>query len=211
MKISDVKNVYCVGRNYVAHANELGNQVPTRPMLFLKPTHALVEAEGQTILLPGGRGPVHYEVEVVISLARAYEDGLTVDDLIDSMAIGIDFTLRDVQSSLKETGQPWLPAKGFLNSGVLAPFFPFAGEADCKAKDFSLRQNGNEVQRGNISNMIFDLQTILRFVAHNYGLGAGDIIYTGTPAGVGSVASGDVLTMLWNNRPLGDITVELDA
>jgi fumarylpyruvate hydrolase len=207
--LENIRNVYCVGRNYAQHAAELGNAVPEYPMIFMKPNHALVEMNGQTIRLPHGQGEVHYEAELVIHIAKVYEKGMHVDDLVDYCALGIDLTLRDVQNELKKKGHPWLPAKGFLRSAPIGPFFPFMGEQAAKKTDFSLFINDIEVQRGNTSAMIFDLQVTVDFIAERYGLGPGDIIYTGTPAGVGSLANGDVLRLQWGNEQAGSCIMQL--
>jgi fumarylpyruvate hydrolase len=207
--LNTIRNVYCVGRNYALHAAELGNAVPESPMIFMKPSHAIVEMKGQGIQLPVGKGEVHYEAELVLHIGKAYEKGIQVDDLVDCFAFGIDFTLRDVQNDLKKKGYPWLAAKGFLQSAPLGPFFPFTGEQSLKNQDFSLFINEIEVQRGNISAMIFDLQAIVDFCGENYGLGVGDVIYTGTPAGVGSVVNGDILRLQWGEEPAGICRIEL--
>lgn len=207
--MTEIRNVYCVGRNYRNHAQELGNEVPTQPMLFTKPTHAVVWADGQGVALPGNVGAIHYEVELVIHIGRDYQAGVAVDALVDWMALGIDFTLRDVQTQVKQLGQPWLPAKGFKNSAVLTQPIPFPGALACQEQDFALRRNGDVVQRGNLRDLIFPLQTLIDFTANHYGLGAGDILYTGTPAGVGPVADGDVLQMLWGDQALGAFTVSV--
>lgn len=207
--MTDIANIFCVGRNYALHAKELNNAVPTSPMFFSKPTHAAVEAQGQTIELPGDQGDVHYEAEWVIHISHTYQPGMQANDLIDRMALGIDFTLRDVQSALKEKGHPWLLAKGFPYSAVLTPFIPFPGITACLQNDFSLKINGKEVQRGNIGQMIFDPQTLIDFCAKHYGLGAGDILFTGTPAGVGKVSDGDAFALLWGKETLGEFTAAL--
>lgn len=207
--LNTIRNVYCVGRNYALHAAELGNAVPESPMIFMKPSHAIVEMKGQGIQLPVGKGEVHYEAELVLHIGKAYEKGIQVDDLVDCFAFGIDFTLRDVQNDLKKKGYPWLAAKGFLQSAPLGPFFSFTGEQSLKNQDFSLFINEIEVQRGNISAMIFDLQAIVDFCGENYGLGVGDVIYTGTPAGVGSVVNGDILRLQWGEEPAGICRIEL--
>ncbi len=204
-----VKNIYCVGRNYALHAKELNNVVPTSPFLFSKPTHALVEANGQEIVLPGDRGSVHFETELVIRIGKPYEKGIVVDDLIDNMAVGIDFTLRDVQKELKKNGYPWLLCKGFPNSAVLSKFISFPGVEECKKLNFALLKNDDQVQVGNISNLIFDLQTVVDFSAHHFGLGEGDIIFTGTPEGVGPVYDGDKMSLLLDGQTLGDCIVKL--
>lgn len=202
-----VRNVYCVGRNYVAHAAELGNDVPDQPMIFTKPTHALVELSAGEVQLPGNQGEIHYEAELVIHIGKPYVQGITVDELVDGYALGIDFTLRDVQSVIKKKGAPWLPAKGFLGSAPISEFRPFPGVDALRETNFQLRINGSTVQNGNINRMIFDLQTIVDFIARNFGLGEGDIIYTGTPEGVGPVHNGDRLELLWGEESFGAITV----
>lgn len=205
-----VKNIYCVGRNYALHANELKNEVPTTsPFLFTKPTHALVEANGQVIILPGDRGSVHFETELVIYIGNSYEKGINVDELVDSMAVGIDFTLRDVQDELKKKGYPWLLAKGFRNSAVLSRFIDFPGVEECQKTDFALFLNGEKVQIGNIKDMVFDLRTIIEFTAYHFGLAKGDIIFTGTPQGVGPISDGDQMSLLLDGQVLGSCTIKL--
>lgn len=207
----NVKNIYCVGRNYVQHARELNNAVPQSPLLFTKPTHALVGAVGHEIILPGHMGELQYEVEFVIHIARQYEAGIKPDDLIDQMAIGIDFTLRELQNELKSKGYPWLLCKGFLNSAAISPWIPFEGLEEAMKKEFSLLKNDIEVQRGKIKDMIFNIPSIMEYTARHLGLGQGDIIFTGTPAGVGSVASGDHFVCKWGDRELGSCTITLSA
>lgn len=207
--MNEIRNIYCVGRNYRLHAEELGNAVPTSPFLFSKPTHALVEANGQLIELPGNKGEVHYETELVLHVARPYEPGMKIEEAVDRMALGIDFTLRDLQSELKKKGHPWLKAKGFPNSAVLTSFHPFLGMIACQENDFSLVKNGETVQQGNTRDMLFDMQTIVEFTAEHFGLGSGDIIYTGTPAGVGPVADGDKLELLFGTERWGECVISL--
>jgi 2-keto-4-pentenoate hydratase/2-oxohepta-3-ene-1,7-dioic acid hydratase in catechol pathway len=129
-----IKNIYCIGRNYKAHALELGNAVPDQPMLFGKPTHALIAMDGSDIVLPGGSGEIHYEAELIIHIARPYEAGIRVDELVDRYALGIDFTLRDVQAELKKKGHPWLAAKGFRHSAPISAFRAFQASLLCKRK-----------------------------------------------------------------------------
>lgn len=207
--MEQIRNIYCVGRNYKLHAQELGNDVPTKPMIFGKPTHALAEANGAVIDLPGTRGELHYETELVLHIARPYEEGVSLEQMVDKMALGIDFTLRDVQSELKKKGHPWLLAKGFQNSAILTPFQPFPGLEACLKTDFALLKNGEQAQRGNIGNVIFDLMTLIRYIAEHFGLDRGDVIYTGTPEGVGPISDGDVLTFLWGEQKWGEFTARL--
>ncbi|NGQ97353.1 fumarylacetoacetate hydrolase family protein [Brevibacillus sp. SYP-B805] len=207
--MQQIRNIFCVGRNYRLHAEELGNAVPTSPFLFSKPTHALALADGQAIALPGNQGEVHHEIELVVHIAKPYQPGMKPDDMIDRMALGIDFTLRDVQAELKKKGHPWLLAKGFPNSAVITPFRPFPGLEAVKRTDFSLLKNGERVQNGNISDVIFDLETIIRFAVDHFGLTAGDLLFTGTPAGVGPVADGDLLQMYWGDEMWGQFVVKM--
>lgn len=207
--IEAVRNIYCVGRNYRAHAAELGNDVPDQPMVFTKPTHALAPLNGGELTLPGDQGEIHYEAELVLHIAKPYTEGIRVDEIVDKYALGIDFTLRDVQNVIKKKGQPWLPAKGFLKSAPISTFRPFPGASKLAEANFQLRQNGQVVQNGNISNMIFDLQTIIDYIAKHYGLGAGDIIYTGTPEGVGPVHQGDRLELIWGEEVFGAVTINM--
>ncbi|WP_054955457.1 fumarylacetoacetate hydrolase family protein [Paenibacillus dakarensis] len=198
-----VNNVYCVGRNYRLHAAELGNDVPDEPMIFLKPSHAVVPLDGSVLVMPEGRGTVHFEGELVIQASKEYVPGMKVDELIEFMALGIDFTLRDVQTVIKKKGHPWTAAKGFRNSAPLTPSIPFPGNDSLSDVDFTVLKNGEEVQRGNTADMIFSLQDIIDYIGENYGLGKGDLIFTGTPAGVGPVERGDVFELFWGDLRLG--------
>ncbi|TBL81268.1 fumarylacetoacetate hydrolase family protein [Paenibacillus thalictri] len=208
--MTSIRNIYCVGRNFGLHAAELGNDIPDKPMIFLKPTHSIVPMNGGPIALPTDRGEVHFETELVIRIAADYRPGITVDELVDAFALGIDFTLRDVQSELKKKGHPWTAAKGFLNSAPITEFRAFPGFEQVKQTEFTLLKNGDEAQRGNLNDMIFNLQVIVDFIARHFGLGQGDIIYTGTPAGVAAVSDGDRLELLWGNETWGACTVRLE-
>jgi fumarylpyruvate hydrolase len=203
---ANIRNIYCVGRNYRAHATELGNEVPDKPMIFIKPTHALVSMNGDAVKLPNGQGDIHFEGELIVHIGKPYYPGISVDELVDQFTLGVDFTLRDIQSEIKKKGQPWLPAKGFLGSAPIADFRPFPGVGELLSKDFKLVQNGAIAQTGNVQNMIFDLQVIVDFIAQHYGLGEGDIIYTGTPEGVGPVQDGDHLELVWGDQTFGSMT-----
>ncbi|GIP21202.1 fumarylacetoacetate hydrolase family protein [Paenibacillus sp. J22TS3] len=206
---SIVRNVYCVGRNYRLHAEELGNAVPTEPMIFLKPSHAVVPMDGGVVELPGDRGEIHYEAELVLRIARTYVPGISVNELVDVMALGIDFTLRDVQNDLKKKGHPWTAAKGFRNAAPLTPYVAFPGTEEIGLRYFSLQRNGETVQKGNAGDMIFSLQEIVDYIADHYGLDEGDLIYTGTPAGVGPVSDGDKLELSLDQDVLGSCTIRL--
>lgn len=204
-----IKNIICIGRNYAQHAQELNNAIPQAPLLFTKPTHSLAEANGKEIIFPGERGQIQYEAELVFHIGRPYEPGIKADDLVDQMAIGIDFTLRDVQTELKEKGYPWVLAKGFINSAVLTPWQPFPGLEAMLDVGFSLDKNGREVQRGKMREMIFDLQTVIDYTALHLGLGEGDILFTGTPAGVGPVLDGDRFVCKLAEQELGSCLIKV--
>lgn len=202
-----IKNIYCVGRNYIEHVKELQNQIPDSPVIFSKPTHALTRADGSTIHLPDDKGDVHYEAELVIHIADSYSSEKTVDEMVDKMALGLDLTLRDVQQQLKDQSYPWLLSKGFTNSAIISEFIPFPGVEQCTEENFSLLINEKLVQEGNISQMMFDLQTLIHFIGKNLGLHKGDIIFTGTPSGVGPLKNDDKLSLQWGQQQLGSCTV----
>ncbi|SDW20749.1 fumarylacetoacetate hydrolase family protein [Paenibacillus sp. PDC88] len=204
---SQIRNVYCVGRNYRLHAEELGNAVPDEPMIFMKPSHAVVLMEDQELTLPGGRGEIHYEAELVVRIGADHTPGMNVDEVIDAYAFGIDFTLRDVQSVIKQKGHPWTAAKGFKNSAPISKFEPVQSIQSLTDFEFTLNKNEEEVQRGNIRDMIFTIQNIADYLSEHYGLGPGDIIFTGTPAGVGPVEPGDRLELTWADEAKGSVIV----
>ncbi|HZG56370.1 fumarylacetoacetate hydrolase family protein [Paenibacillus sp.] len=204
----EYRNVYCIGRNYALHAKELGNDVPAAPMAFLKPTHAIVPVAG-TIAMPAGVGEVHHEAEIVLRVSKPYAPGARVEELVDRMTLGLDFTLRDVQSTLKKQGHPWLAAKGFRNSAPICGWMPFPGAAAVEATPFELRKNGETTQRGFARDMIFSFQTLLDHLGSTYGLDAGDVVFTGTPAGVGPVRDGDALELLWDGQVIGACTIAM--
>ncbi|WP_240418502.1 fumarylacetoacetate hydrolase family protein [Paenibacillus periandrae] len=209
-----IRNIYCVGRNYrlpaKAHEETASDlEIPMSPLLFSKPTHAFVEVQGQELVLPGNRGVVEYEVELVIRIGQLYKPGIQIDELVDGLAVGIDFTLGDIHRELKAMSYPWLLAKGFPSSAAASPFMPFTGVEACRKLDFSLVHNGKRVQTGNIRNMIFDLQTIIDFTALHFGLGAGDVIFTGTPGGAGAVTDGVHMSLCWGEQQVGDCRLRL--
>lgn len=205
----DIRNIYCVGRNYRLHAEELDNAVPTSPMLFTKPTHAVAPLDG-TLVIPSAQGAVHYEAELVFAVGRTYVPGMRPDDLLTHFTVGLDLTLRDLQDKIKSKGFPWLPAKGFRNSAVLGRWLAYPGLDQVSAHAFGLRMNGKKVQRGLMQDMVFGLQELIDYTGSVYGLGPGDLLYTGTPAGVGALSGGDELEVWWNEETLGRATVKLE-
>lgn len=204
----NIHNIYCIGRNYVEHVKELNNKLPEKPIVFSKPTHSLVQVDGDEIAIPKDKGEVHYEVELVVQLKEDYDETKSVDELIDTLYMGLDLTLRDVQQELKDNGYPWLIAKGFKNSAILSSSVPFPGDKSLKQIPFSLQINGKTVQKGKAEQMMFDLQTQIHYIGQNLGLKAGDIIYTGTPSGVGALKNGDTLSMYFNGEELGSCVIK---
>jgi 2-keto-4-pentenoate hydratase/2-oxohepta-3-ene-1,7-dioic acid hydratase in catechol pathway len=168
--------IWCVGRNYAEHAKELGNAVPTAPLIFLKPASSVV-LSGATLRLPADSKRVDHEVELVV--ARGADGAL-------KMAVGVDFTARDLQEEAKKKGQPWVDAKGRPGFAALGPFVPAALPAE-----LTLSVNGAVRQKGATSDMIFSVPTLLDYLDGRFGLGPGDIVFTGTPSGVAPVAAGD--------------------
>lgn len=193
-----VKNVYCIGRNYADHVKELNNEMPEQPLIFSKPTHALVRAAGNLIQLPKNKGEVHHEVEIVLEIDRDYQAGLTVDELVKKMYVGLDLTLREEQGKLKQAGLPWLLSKGFKNSGIVSKPIDFPTEAVLRNKEFSLKINERVVQSGKINQMTFSLDAMIKYLAENIGLKKGDLIFTGTPAGVGPLNNDDELELIYD-------------
>ena len=185
--------IICIGRNYAEHAKELNNPVPSRPVVFLKPSSALL-ASNKPLYYPEFTKDLHYELEVVLKVAK---NGRHVQPEFASgyykeVALGIDFTARDLQEECKKKGQPWEIAKGFDGSAALGKFLPI-GQVNPSAIAFELKKNGQTVQHGNTKDMIFSFEDIIVYVSQFFKLQMGDLIFTGTPAGVGPVQVGDKL------------------
>ncbi len=185
--------IICIGRNYADHAKELNNPVPTKPLIFMKPASALL-INNKPLYYPEFTKSLHYEAEIVLKIAK---NGKHIEDkfapkYVTEIAIGIDFTARDLQSQLKEKGHPWEIAKGFDGSAALSPFIPI-DSVDRNAIEFKFNRNGETVQVGNTKDLIFSFEHIITYASTFFKLNIGDLIYTGTPAGVGEVQVGDVL------------------
>lgn len=180
-----VRRIFCIGRNYAGHARELGNAIPAEPVVFMKPPASLVPPGG-TIRLPQGSGAVHHEAEMVLALdGRGGIRGVT---------LGLDLTLRELQARLKQAGQPWERAKAFDCSAPLGNFIP-ARDLDPDRLEFHLHVNGALRQQGATRDMLFSCTALLEFLARYWRPVEGDIVFTGTPAGVGPVLPGDTLRL----------------
>ncbi len=186
--------IVCVGRNYVAHARELGNEVPADPVIFMKPMSALLP-DGQPFSIPSFSQEVHYECELVLRIS-ANASAIKKEEAAgcyDAITAGIDFTARDLQQGLKAKGLPWEKAKAFDGSAVVGKWMPidtFRNKGDIH---FCLYKNRSIVQQGSTAQMIFEFDTLLAHISTYFSLAPGDLIFTGTPAGVGPVEPGDVL------------------
>ena len=186
-------SIFCIGRNYVAHAQELGNEVPTSPVIFMKPSASLL-AEGKNFNIPSFTKDLHYEGELVLRVSKQGKNlkAVNVIDYCDAITVGIDFTARDLQAKLKEKGLPWEKAKAFDDSAVLGKWVPLTSTILDQPIRFSLHKNAAVVQDGDSSLMIFSLATILESITEYFTIYPGDLIYTGTPVGVGPTLKGDV-------------------
>jgi len=185
--------IVCIGRNYAAHVRELNNAMPDEPVIFIKPDTAVLR-NNAPFFIPEFTRDVHHEIEVVVKINK---NGKAIPvqfaaDYYDEITVGIDFTARDLQSKLKEKGLPWEKAKGFDHSAVIGKFIPKTG-LDMKNLDFHLTQNGETVQKGNTQMMMHSVDEVIAHVSQYFMLKTGDLIFTGTPEGVGPVAKGDEL------------------
>jgi acylpyruvate hydrolase len=201
--------IICIGRNYVAHARELNNEVPQTPVFFLKPDSALV-IENRPFFYPEFSNDVHHELEVVIRINRL---GRSIEERYASryyneVALGVDFTARDLQAEQKKKGLPWEIAKGFDYSAPISHFYPLEKFGDIHNLSFRLDLNGSTVQEGSTSLMIFSFEKIIAYVSRFMTLKTGDLIYTGTPAGVGPVAINDRLEAYLEGEKLMDFHVK---
>ena len=189
--------VVCIGRNYAEHAKELGNPVPTEPLIFMKPGSCVVPLEGG-FSIPTDRGAVHYEAEIVVLIGKPLSKNPSAEEVIDAIsgfAPGLDLTLRDVQSRLREKGLPWELAKCFDGAAVIAPFVAAETYPDLTDIGIRLTINDKVVQDGNSSLMLNPIVPMIQHMAANFSLQAGDIIMTGTPAGVGPFEPGDRIVL----------------
>lgn len=199
-----VNKVVCVGSNYTKHIQEMGSTPSEEPVLFIKPETALCDIR-QPLVLPQGLGSVHHEVELAVligaTLRQATEEH--VGKAIAGYGVALDLTLRDVQSKMKKAGQPWEKAKGFDNACPISGFIPVS-EFGCDPQNVTLglKVNGEVRQHGNTGDMLHKIVPLIAFMSRYFTLRAGDIILTGTPEGVGPLASGDELEIIFNERSL---------
>ncbi|WP_306014592.1 MULTISPECIES: fumarylacetoacetate hydrolase family protein [unclassified Allomuricauda] len=198
----------CIGRNYVDHIEELKNERPDEPVVFIKPDSAILPKE-QDFYIPEFSNDVHYEVEVLVKIKKVGKHIAKefAHKYYDEVGLGIDFTARDLQSKLKAKGLPWEKAKGFDGAAVVGNWVPKKKFQSMDDLSFSLVKNGETVQDGNTSLMLWKIDEIIAYVSTFFMLKKGDIIFTGTPAGVGKVSPNDYLVGTLEGEQLFDINV----
>lgn len=202
--------IICVGRNYVAHVKELNSEMPDEPVLFMKPDSALLR-NNDPFYIPDWSNDLHHEVELIVRIKKLgkHVEKRFAHRYYTEIGLGIDFTARDVQNELKDKGLPWEKSKSFDHSAVICPeFVPVESLPDRNAIHFRLDINGKTVQDGNSALMIFPIDEVITHVSKYFTLKIGDLIYTGTPAGVGPVKVGDRLEGYLEGRKMFDFMIK---
>ena len=191
-KLPDTRRIFCIGRNYAEHAKEMGSALPPEPVVFMKPSTSIV-GQGVKLVLPRERGSVHHEMELVLALGSEARDlaPASAPGILAGVTLGLDLTLRDEQARLKQAGAPWELAKAFDGSAVVGRFMSVPLKFDPQAVDMLCTVNGQVRQAGNTRDMLFPIPAILTFLSSRWRLLPGDLVYTGTPAGVGPLRPGD--------------------
>ena len=199
----------CIGRNYSEHIKELENEKPTDPVIFLKPDTAIL-VKKQPFFIPDFSNDVHHEVEILVKINKVgkYIDKKFAHKYYDEIGLGIDFTARDLQSKLKEKGLPWEKAKAFDGAAVIGDWINVSVIKNVNDINFYLQKNDDIVQKGNTSHMLWKIDEIIEYVSKYFTLKIGDIIFTGTPAGVGKVITNDKLIGYIENTQMFSITVK---
>ena len=197
----EIANIFCIGRNYAAHVAELGNRPAQDPVVFIKPTSAILNAGG-VIELPRFSNDVHYEAELVMLVGKGGKN-IDQDQALEHIAgygLGLDLTARDLQTQAKKAGLPWAVGKGFDGSACVSGFVPASRIEDPLAIEFQMQLNGVLKQHGEVRKMLFPLPFVIAYLSRVFTLQAGDLIYTGTPEGVGPLTHGDHLQLSMGNR-----------
>ena len=207
--MTEIMKLICIGRNYTDHIKELENEKPTNPVVFLKPDTSLL-LKKQPFFIPDFSDDVHHEVEVLIKINRVgkHISKKFAHKYYDEIGLGIDFTARDLQAQLKAKGLPWEKAKAFDGAAVIGEWVNKKNFEDLNNFNFSLRKNDELVQNGNTSLMLWKIDEIIEYVSKYFTLKIGDIIFTGTPAGVGRVIANDRLKGFIEDKQMFSITVK---
>jgi len=203
-----VGKILCIGRNYALHAAEMNDAVPKQPVIFLKPVTSLI-LTGDTVILPVMSSEIHHEIEIVVMIGQGGKNIPIEVSLnhVAAYAIGLDMTARDLQSDAKEKGNPWSVAKGFDTFAPLGPLVPADQIKDPQSISMSLAVNGAIKQRGQTNDMIFSVASLISYCSDIFTLECGDLLYTGTPEGVGAVKHGDRLRATSDQLPSLEVTV----
>ncbi|SEW18886.1 2-keto-4-pentenoate hydratase/2-oxohepta-3-ene-1,7-dioic acid hydratase (catechol pathway) [Chitinophaga sp. YR573] len=201
--------IICVGRNYADHAKELKNEVPTEPVIFMKPKNALLQ-NNHPFYYPEFTDNLHYECELVLRICKngKHIQEKFADKYYDQLGVGIDFTARDLQDKQKQKGLPWEIAKAFDNSAVVGQFIPITPELDKKDINFCLYKNKQIAQQGNTKDLLFSFDFLIAYISKYFTLNIGDLVFTGTPAGVGPVEIGDKLEAFIENDSLLEFDIK---
>ena len=201
--------IICIGRNYAEHIKELANERPEEPVVFIKPDSSVLPKE-QDFYIPDFTQDVHYEVEVLVKICKVgkHIEERFAHKYYNEIGLGIDFTARDLQSKLKQKGLPWEKAKGFDGSAVIGKWLPKSNFKDLNNLKFSLLKNNELVQEGNTSFMLWKIDELLAYVSKYFTLKKGDILYTGTPAGVGQIATNDYLSGKLEGQELFSVKIK---
>ena len=186
--------IICIGRNYTKHIEELQNERPTEPVIFMKPDSAILLKQ-HPFVIPEFSSDIHHEIEIIVKISKVgkYIDAKFAHKYYDEIGVGIDFTARDLQQKLKDKGLPWEKAKAFDGSAVIGDFIPKTNYNSLENLTFELTRNGKTVQMGNTSLMLWKIDELISYVSQYFTLKIGDVIFTGTPEGVGLVEPEDVL------------------
>jgi len=200
--------IICIGRNYRDHAKELNNPVPTKPLVFMKPPSALL-IKNKPMYIPDFTKNLHFEAEIVLKICKngKYVQPAFAKKYFKEIAFGIDFTARDIQDQCKAKGHPWEIAKAFDNSAALSEFISLGNVNQEEGIKFQMKKNGEVVQDGNTKDLIFDFNFLICYVSKFFKLQMGDMIFTGTPAGVGPVEIGDHLEGFVDGEKLMDCQI----
>ena len=201
--------IFCIGRNYVDHVKEMGGEAMTEPVIFMKPKNALLQPH-TPFYYPEFTNELHYECELVIRICKngKYIQEKHAPNYYNGISVGIDFTARDIQDELKAKGLPWEKAKSFDNSAAVGNFIDITPTFNKKNINFSFKKNSELVQKGNSSSMIFGFDQVIAHISNYFSINIGDLIFTGTPAGVGECVVGDELEAFYEDKSVLSLEIK---
>ena len=201
--------IICIGRNYAEHIEELNNEKPIEPVIFIKPDSAVLPKE-QHFYIPEFTNEVHYELELIVKIKKVGKHIAEkyAPKYYDEISLGLDFTARDLQNELKSKGLPWEKAKGFDGAAVIGKWISKSQFKDLQDLNFSLKRNGEVVQNSNTSLMLWKIDELIAYISRFFMLKKGDVIFTGTPAGVGKISANDYLSGILENEELLSVKIK---